>query len=143
MYIGILIPDTKHHITIAYNGRGEDRETYGLAVTAVARVAERRYERKERALRLHLQATDCFERGAHSTWYAKVKSKKLMEFREELVEEMKALGLHFREDFDSYIPHITLSHYRRKPRNPYDGLTLLVDRVTVVSDTFGNTSLRI
>ena len=143
MYIGIPLDNPKHHITVAYCGHGETAEDYFRAVTALARVADSRYQRKERPLRLHLQGLGCFTTERGQIWHTKIKCKKLFEFRDELITALKELEVPVKDNYEEYVPHITLSYYSRKPKNPYEGLTRLADRVSVVSDHFGVTPIRI
>lgn len=143
MYIGINV-GPEHHITVVYCGHGESINDYARAVLAATRLAELRSDLKLSPLRVHLGATACFEDRKRKLWYAQVKCDGLEALRDDLIYELNSLKVTVVDGYEEYIPHVTLSYRDAEPpENPYQGLTVMADCISVVSNKFGTTNIKI
>lgn len=141
MYIGVCLPDSKHHVTIAFNGHGETKEDYQAAVIALANTAWD-WNVLEDGEQIWLEFGELHVFDPPGVWVTRVRSKKLDKFRKLLTENLTYRGVYWSDEFD-YIPHVTLSYYKKPKVNPYENQHMQVTRISVVSDEFGVTEVLI
>lgn len=136
MYIGIKIPGHElHHVSIAYLGHTNDDTLDQYKRAAAATAAALAYWRKP--FTLEFGELGRFE--PPFVWYTRVICENLEEFFPQMVECLQYYGVEFRQH-EEFIPHVTLSKWPKEPKNPYEGQTLKVGQLTLVSTTFGNTN---
>lgn len=136
MYIGIRIPGHHlHHVAVAHLGETVDDTLDQYKRAAAATSAALAYWNKP--ITLEFGGLDRFE--PPFVWYASVISENLENFFEKLVECLHYYGVGFTQH-EEFIPHLTLSKWPKAPKNPYDGQTLEVEYMTLVSTKFGDTN---
>lgn len=139
MYIGIRIPGHHlHHVSLASLGDSEhdtlDQYKRAAAATAAALATWRK------PIELKFGGLDRFE--PPYVWITRVSCDNLEEFFLQLVECLHYYGVEYRQH-EEFTPHVTLSRWPKAPRNPYEGQTLQVPYITLVSTSFGDTNFYI
>lgn len=140
MYIGILLPDGKH-CTLTFHDHNETEEQYIKAVAALATTAAQWHELvKYPMISLEFGKLNIFEPSG--AWHTEVFSPGLMNFQQRLCVHLDTLGVKYSTDFE-YKPHVTLTYFKKPKVNPYEGLTYEIRYISVVSNEFGTTTIRI
>ena len=138
MYIGFILPNGKHHVSVAFCGHNESEHQYKRAVRALATAADH-----WGAGPLELTFGTEVERFLPSkAWYAGVYSPDMLVFHDQLVKQLEYFEVDYSKEFD-FTPHVTLSYFPKQPKNPYAGIVAEARRISVVSNEFGNTDILI
>jgi len=140
MYIGILLPDGKH-CTLTFHDHNETEGQYIKAVAALAVTAAQWHELiKAPTIPLEFGKLNIFEPSG--AWHTEVFSPMLMNFQQRLTIQLDAFEVSYSTDFE-YKPHVTLTYFKKPKVNPYEDLTLWIKNVSVVSNEFGTTTIKI
>lgn len=137
MYIGYVLPDGKKHITLTFNGHEETKQEYKGAVSALADAALRWMRPPITAM----MSGDMEQFGPkNDMWVTLVDSPQLHEFRHLLGDRLFGIGVPYATEF-AYRPHIFMTKWKK----PKQGLTgeLLIDTLSVMSNEFGRTDIRV
>lgn len=139
MYIGILLDNPKHHITLSFLSKSEDDiyDQYKGAVAALAQTAANWYAD---SIKLQFGSLDIFE--GSGAWHTKVSSPDLMNFQQWLTTFLDLRSVNNSKEF-AYVPHVTLTYFKKPKVNPYEGLTLFANTISVISNDFGITHIKI
>lgn len=140
MYIGVCLPDSKHHVTVTFNGHGETKQDFLCAIESLTRVS--RHWNEMNGGEIWLEFADLHVFDPPGVWVARVRSKKLATFRDLLTAELTDMDVYWSDEFD-YIPHVTLSYYKKPKVNPYENQHMQITHFSVVSDEFGVTEVLI
>lgn len=139
MYIGLQLPEEDgHHVTVTFHGHGESKRDYIGATAALADAAFwwNRYELPP--INLNFGKLSCFpDSGA---WHTTVQGQELHWFRNLLTDKLTERGVYWSNDFD-YVPHVTLAYFEKPSKNPYQGISMPVKKLAVVSNNFGVTEV--
>ena len=141
MYVGFLMNDNPHyHVTVAFNGKHETKAEYQRAVLSAASVANG-WPHGPMALRFE-DELEHFEDA--DVWYARVVNAQIQELHERLKEQNDFFQVWYPNDYEDYIPHVTIVKGEPKPdENPYLHKLEIATRLSVVSYEYGKTHLLI
>lgn len=138
MYIGLPIGE-KHHMTFAFCGHDETRDQYKRAVLALASAAVE-WSGPKLDVAFYPEAERFAESGA---WHVKVLGSHIYTFRQLLTHWLDWYSVEYSSEF-SFTPHVTLSYFSRKPKNPYlNAPAEFHNYVEVISNEWGTTRVRI
>lgn len=141
MYIGILLDDPRppvRHVTLTFHDHNESKEAYKGAVAALAQCSANWYSGP---ITLEFGDMNIFEPSG--AWHTKVKqTPELMAFQKNLTVFLDARQVAYSKEYD-YVPHVTLTYFKKPKKNPFEGLTFEAKAITVVSNEFGNTDIRL
>lgn len=144
MYIGVPLfheyaVDPEHHVTVTFNGHGENKKDYLKAVSALAEACAWWYTNGNKRVQMQFGGTSSFNENC---WYAPAYSEHLHRFRNRLVQELDSRGVYHSEEYD-YRPHVTLNYGSEPVDNPYNGITHVINSFVVVSNNFGVSEVRV
>ena len=144
MYVGILMDDERpprRHITLTFHEHNETFDQYKRAVAATA-LAAARWPALIGPFKIRFDGLGIFEPSG--AWHTKVVPDRfgIMLFQQTLTMAMDHYDVRYSKEYD-YVPHVTLSYFKKPELNPFEGLTIVADTISVVSNEFGNTNIRL
>lgn len=142
MYIGLPLVTQddsvgRHHITVTFHGHTETKKDYIAATAALAETAHMWSKWDLPVINLNFGKLAMFPSGA---WHTTVLGEELHWFRNLLTEKLTERGVYWSNEFE-FIPHVTLAYNERPKKNPYQGISMAVKKLAVVSNNFGITEV--